>query len=71
MTQKSHEVLLRSVGAIAGRTSPTFIAMEKAVKAGDPEMLNTAQGEFLALPLTIRERIRLHAESYAKLLRDG
>lgn len=63
------DVVLRSLGAMC-RDSDAYRDLEKALKTGDPGDWLAARTSFDKLVPTMRERIRHHAESYAKLLRD-
>jgi hypothetical protein len=70
MSYKPQEVVLRSIGIIVGRDFAAFTDLDKALKSADDQDFRVARESFDKLPAGTREKIRLHAESYAKLLRD-
>jgi hypothetical protein len=66
----SQEVILRSTGIIVGKGSAAYKDLERALKSGaDPDWL-AAKTSFDLLTPETREKIRLHAESYARLIAD-
>ena len=65
-----HEVILRSTGIIVGKGSDAYKDLEKALKVGDDAALLAAKTSLDLLSPDTRARIRLHAESYARLIAD-
>ena len=66
----SQEVILRSIGIIAGKTSDAFKDLERALKTGADGDWLAAKTSFDGLTANTRAKIRLHAESYARLIAD-
>jgi hypothetical protein len=71
MTAKaSQEVILRSTGILVGKTSDAYNDLQKALQTGADADWLAAQTSFNQLAPEMRARIRLHAESYARLIAD-
>jgi hypothetical protein len=71
MTEKvSQEVILRSTGMLVGKTSDAYKDLAKALESGADGDWLAAQTSFNQLTPDMRTKIRLHAESYARLLTD-
>lgn len=64
------EVVLRSTGIIVGKTSAAFKDLDQALKSGDDAAWLAAKMSFDQLSPEARAKIRLHAESYARLIAD-
>ena len=66
----SQDVILRSIGIMVGKGSDAFKDMERALKSvADADWL-AAKTSFDRLTPDMRAKIRLHAESYARLIAD-
>jgi hypothetical protein len=71
MTPKiSQEVILRSTGMLVGKTSEAYKDLTRALESGADGDWLAAQTSFNQLSPDMRTKIRLHAESYARLLAD-
>jgi hypothetical protein len=64
------EVVLRSTGIIVGKSSEAFKDLDRALKDGDDAAWLAAKTSFDQLSPETRAKIRLHAESYARLITD-
>ncbi len=64
------EVVLRSTGIIVGKTSAAFKDLEQALRSGADGDWLAAKTSFDLLTPETRMKIRLHAESYARLIAD-
>jgi hypothetical protein len=64
------EVVLRSTGILVGKTSDAYLDLERALQTGSDADWLAAQTSFNQLSPDLRTRIRLHAESYARLIAD-
>ncbi len=64
------EVVLRSTGIIAGKTNDAYKDLEKALRTGADGDWAAAKVSFDRLTPEMRAKIRLHAESYARLIAD-
>ena len=66
----SQEVILRSTGIIVGKGSAAYKDLERALKSGSDTDWLAAKTSFDLLTADTRTKIRLHAESYARLIAD-
>lgn len=66
----SQEVILRSTGIIVGKGSAAYKDLERALKSGSDTDWLAAKTSFDQLTADTRTKIRLHAESYARLIAD-
>jgi hypothetical protein len=66
----SQDVILRSIGIIAGKASDAFKDLDRALKTGADADWLAAKTSFDGLTPDTRAKIRLHAESYARLIAD-
>ena len=66
----SQEVILRSTGIIVGKGSDAYKDLERALKTGSDADWLSAKTSFDLLTPDTRAKIRLHAESYARLIAD-
>ncbi len=66
----SQEVILRSTGIIVGKGSAAYKDLERALKTGSDGDWLAAKTSFDLLTPETREKIRLHAESHARLIAD-
>jgi hypothetical protein len=64
------EVVLRSTGIIVGKGSDAFKTLDQALKTGADADWLAAKTAFDQLTAETRHKIRLHAESYARLISD-
>jgi len=66
----SQDVILRSLGIIVGKGSEAYKDLDRALKTrADADWL-AAKTSFDMLTPDTRTKIRLHAESYARLIAD-
>ena len=68
--QVSQEVILRSTGIIVGKGSAAYKDLERALKTNADADWLAAKTSFDLLTPEIRAKIRLHAESYARVIAD-
>ena len=66
----SQEVILRSIGIMVGKGSDAFKDLERALKTNADGDWLAAKTSFDRLTPDMRAKIRLHAESYARLIAD-